>query len=130
MLCTFREDRTEHRQFHYSRKGGGNKAKMDSMDREESLVVVICKVCAMFMFLPQIDMAYTFNKCKLVALLEEKVRGLEWRVSTLQRIRDGKEFLDTTATKAQEIEEQQEAEAEVEYAEGRKDARNSLASVN
>ena len=51
---------------------------MDIMEREESATAVTCKACAMFVLLPEIDRAYTCNKCKLVALMEEKVRGLEW----------------------------------------------------
>ena len=58
----------------------------------------ICFVCNAKLVcnvrVPEIDVAYTCNKCKLVALLEEKVRGLEWRVSTLQGRTDGEEFLD------------------------------------
>ena len=95
------------------------------MDGKESLVAVTCKVCTMFVFLPDIDTAYICNQCKLVALLEEKARGLQRRVSTLQGIREGEEFLDRTVElqqqqEAQETEEQQQAEAEVEYAEVRK----------
>ena len=47
---------------------------MDIMERQESEMAVTCKVCAMFVFLPEIDVVYICNKCKLVALLEEKVR--------------------------------------------------------
>ena len=76
----------------------------------------------MFVLLPEIDVAHTCNKCKLVALLEGKVSVLERRVPTLQGIREGEEFLDRSLElqqqhEAQEIEEQQQAEAEVEYAE-------------
>ena len=67
LLYTFRE----------VRRLGESKAETDSMEREESVATVTCKACAMFVLLPEIDVAYTCNKCKLVALLEEKVRGLE-----------------------------------------------------
>ena len=74
-------------------------------------MVVTYNVCAMFMFLPENNMVYTCNKCKLVTLLEEKLRGLERRVSTLPGIRDGEGFLHRTVElqqqqEAQEIEEQ------------------------
>ncbi|KAF7252438.1 Transcription factor Sp4 [Varanus komodoensis] len=49
----------------------------ERMDQGDSPVVVTYNVCAVFVFLPEISMAYTRNKCKLVALLEEKVGALE-----------------------------------------------------
>ncbi|XP_062971916.1 spermatogenesis-associated serine-rich protein 1 [Elgaria multicarinata webbii] len=50
----------------------GQKQK-GTMDGKDSPVVGTCKVCAMFVFLPEINMAYICNKCKMVALLGEKV---------------------------------------------------------
>ncbi|XP_065422973.1 uncharacterized protein LOC135975577 isoform X2 [Chrysemys picta bellii] len=37
---------------------------------------------------------FVCTKCKLVSILEEKVRGLEKRVSTLRCIRENEDFLD------------------------------------
>lgn len=34
-------------------------------------------------------------KCKLVAVLEKKILGLEWQVEMLLRIREAEEFLDS-----------------------------------
>lgn len=60
----------------------------------EGTTLVTCRGCAMFVFLPEEDRNYTCCKCRLIALLEEKVKGLEANLSTLQLIREGEEFLD------------------------------------
>ncbi|KAF7243603.1 Macrophage receptor MARCO [Varanus komodoensis] len=43
--------------------------------------MVTYNVCAMFVFLPEVYMAYMSNKCKLVALLEEKFDINPWKNS-------------------------------------------------
>ncbi|XP_065437717.1 uncharacterized protein LOC101931329 isoform X3 [Chrysemys picta bellii] len=63
------------------------------MEGERSAVVT-CTGCAMFVFLPQDRSDFVCTKCKLVSILEEKVRGLEKRVSTLRCIRENEDFLD------------------------------------
>ncbi|XP_065440231.1 lysophosphatidylcholine acyltransferase 1 isoform X4 [Chrysemys picta bellii] len=62
------------------------------MEGERSAVVT-CTGCAMFVFLPQDRSDFVCTKCKLVSILEEKVRGLEKRVSTLRCIRENEDFL-------------------------------------
>ncbi|KAF7252001.1 Adhesion G protein-coupled receptor A3 [Varanus komodoensis] len=42
------------------------------MDQEDSPVVVTCNICAMFVFLSEVNVDCTCHKCKLGALLEEK----------------------------------------------------------
>ncbi|KAG6931742.1 hypothetical protein G0U57_001046, partial [Chelydra serpentina] len=63
------------------------------MDAERSAVVT-CTGCAMFVFLPQDRSEFFCTKCKLISILEEKIQGLEKRVSTLRSIRENEEFLD------------------------------------
>lgn len=48
---------------------------------------------------------YTCSKCRLAALLEEKVRGLEEEGSTLCQIQTSEEFLDKTPTELPERQE-------------------------
>uniref|UniRef100_A0A8C3FMA3 SGNH hydrolase-type esterase domain-containing protein n=1 Tax=Chrysemys picta bellii TaxID=8478 RepID=A0A8C3FMA3_CHRPI len=60
----------------------------------ECSVVVTCTGCAMFVFLPQDRSDFVCTKCKLVSILEEKVRGLEKQVSTLRCIQKNEDFLD------------------------------------
>ncbi|KAG6933402.1 hypothetical protein G0U57_019236 [Chelydra serpentina] len=63
------------------------------MDAERSAVVT-CTGCAMFVFLPQDRSDFVCTKCKLISILEEKIQGLEKRVSTLHSIKENEEFLD------------------------------------
>ncbi|KAG6939240.1 hypothetical protein G0U57_002474, partial [Chelydra serpentina] len=63
------------------------------MDAERSAVVT-CTGCAMFVFLPQDRSDFVCTKCKLISILEEKIQGLEKRVSTLRSIKENEEFLD------------------------------------
>ena len=44
---------------------------------------------------------FTWNKCKLVALLDEKVRDLEQRVATLKAIREDEAYIDRTLEQQQ-----------------------------
>lgn len=60
----------------------------------EGAAVVICNTCAMFLILPKRVENYTCSKCKLVALLEEKVQQLEARISNHQQIKELELFLD------------------------------------
>lgn len=46
--------------------------------------VGICKICAMYIFLPIDDPNYRCIKCKINELLEEKVKGLEASLATLR----------------------------------------------
>uniref|UniRef100_A0A2D4HUR8 Uncharacterized protein n=1 Tax=Micrurus lemniscatus lemniscatus TaxID=129467 RepID=A0A2D4HUR8_MICLE len=55
---------------------------------EKSDPMVFCSECNMFTVLPEEKANFTCHKCKLVSLLEEKVRSLEERVSTLKLTRD------------------------------------------
>lgn len=50
----------------------------------------MCHVCLLL----ESNKTCTCCKCKLIALLEEKVTGLEVNQSTLQFIREDEEFLD------------------------------------
>jgi len=61
----------------------------------EGAVPVTCYACGMFMFLPEYINSYICSKCKMISLLEEKVRKLEARLSTLKNIRELEAFLDT-----------------------------------
>ncbi|CAJ0947992.1 unnamed protein product [Ranitomeya imitator] len=45
---------------------------------------------------PEEESNFTCQKCRLVALLEEKVRGLEERIATLKLIKENEDFLDRT----------------------------------
>lgn len=46
--------------------------------------MVTCKVCAMFVFVPENNIACTCSKCRLVAWLEENVCELEQQVATFK----------------------------------------------
>ncbi|XP_075784074.1 transmembrane protein 41B isoform X3 [Pelodiscus sinensis] len=59
----------------------------------DSSAVVTCTECAMFVFLPEERTDFIYTKCKLVDILEEKIRGLESQVSTLCSIREDEDFL-------------------------------------
>ena len=48
---------------------------------------VTSKECTMFVFLPEDRMDYICHKCKLIGLLEEKIRGLEERINTSMKSR-------------------------------------------
>ncbi|XP_067418891.1 uncharacterized protein [Emydura macquarii macquarii] len=61
------------------------------MEMERS-VVVTCTGCAMFVFLPQDRDDFICTKCRLVSLLEEKVKGLETQMSTLRCITENNVF--------------------------------------
>ena len=43
-------------------------------------VVVNCRVCSMFVFVPENNTTFTCSECKLVALWEEKVKEMEQRI--------------------------------------------------
>ncbi|KAJ7338436.1 hypothetical protein JRQ81_012090 [Phrynocephalus forsythii] len=60
----------------------------------EGAAVVTCNTCAMFVILAKHIENYTCSKCKLVALLEEKVQQLETRISKQQQIKELELFLD------------------------------------
>ncbi|KAJ7345513.1 hypothetical protein JRQ81_001463, partial [Phrynocephalus forsythii] len=59
----------------------------------DGAAVVICNTCAMFVILPKC-VNYTYSKCKLVALLQEKVQQLEACISNQQQINELELFLD------------------------------------
>ena len=71
------------------------------MEGGDNSVVVTSKVCAMFAFVPECKMLYMCNKCKLVALLEEKVRDLEQWVATLKTVREDEVYIDKTLEQQQ-----------------------------
>ncbi|CAJ0916575.1 unnamed protein product [Ranitomeya imitator] len=58
--------------------------------------MVSCSMCYMFTDRPEEELNFTCQKCRLVALLEEKVRGLEERIATLKLIKENEDFLDRT----------------------------------
>ncbi|CAJ0929838.1 unnamed protein product [Ranitomeya imitator] len=58
--------------------------------------MVSCSMCYMFTDRPEEESNFTCQKCRLVALLEEKVRGLEERIATLKLIKENEDFLDRT----------------------------------
>ncbi|CAJ0931714.1 unnamed protein product [Ranitomeya imitator] len=59
-------------------------------------MVTIGDMCYMFTDRPEEESNFTCQKCRLVALLEEKVRGLEERIATLKLIKENEDFLDRT----------------------------------
>uniref|UniRef100_A0A8C3HUE0 SGNH hydrolase-type esterase domain-containing protein n=1 Tax=Chrysemys picta bellii TaxID=8478 RepID=A0A8C3HUE0_CHRPI len=59
----------------------------------------------MFVCLPQDRSDFVCTKCKLVSILEEKVRGLEKQVSTLRCIRENEDFLRLRAQRSEESEQ-------------------------
>lgn len=65
----------------------------------------------MFIVLPERKHNYNCSKCKLVALLEEKIQGLWAHLSTLHFVREGEEFMDRTREAL--LRGQQEAEGKV-----------------
>ncbi|CAJ0944909.1 unnamed protein product [Ranitomeya imitator] len=58
--------------------------------------MVSCSMCYMFTDRPEEESNFTCQKCRLVALLEEKVRSLEERIATLKLIKENEDFLDRT----------------------------------
>lgn len=50
-------------------------------------------MCVMFVFQPKRVSNYTYSKCKLIGLLQEKVEGLVAQLTILRLIHENKEIL-------------------------------------
>ncbi|CAM5165740.1 unnamed protein product [Natator depressus] len=96
------------------------------MDGECSAVVT-CTECAMFVFLPQDRSDFVCKKCKLVAILEEKVQGLEKQVSTLRCIRETEDFLDRCQNMLLQAQHSEDSEQAAQQ--GQKDGEEILQHV-
>ena len=63
------------------------------MEGRDASLVVTCKVCAVFFFMPENNAAYTCSQYRLIALSEEKVKELEERVARLKAKREDEEYI-------------------------------------
>ncbi|KAL8194633.1 UNVERIFIED_CONTAM: hypothetical protein K2H54_026833 [Gekko kuhli] len=60
-------------------------------------------------FFPE-EKTVTCQKCKLVRLLEENIQSLQERITTLQEIKEGEDFIDKSLGTLQEHEEESQGE--------------------